>query len=230
MRTRTPSPSARVRARLDHPVVDIDGHILEFMPTVLDFVRAELGGEAFDRFVAGTMWAKHTPGGWYSEAQVRASRLPRVGWWQYPARNTLDRATVMLPRLLYERMEELGFDYTVLYPTICLGTCALHDADVRRAVCRGYNNFCAEVFRPYADRMTAAGVIPSDLAAGNKQGYSFVYAATADSSGRYNTYSVNANPVTVGTTGTNYYFTDQTAVIRQNSTQQASASDPPIGG
>jgi prepilin-type N-terminal cleavage/methylation domain-containing protein len=77
---------------------------------------------------------------------------------------------------------------------------------------------------------SAAGVIPSDLAAGNKQGYSFVYAATADSSGRYNTYSVNANPVTVGTTGTNYYFTDQTAVIRQNSTQQASASDPPIGG
>jgi type IV pilus assembly protein PilA len=77
---------------------------------------------------------------------------------------------------------------------------------------------------------SAAGMITSDLASGSKQGYSFVYAATADASGRYNSYTVNANPITVGTTGTNYFFTDQTGVYRQNSTQQASASDPPIGG
>ena len=30
--------------------------------------------------------------------------------------------------------------------------------------------------------------------------------------------------------GTNYYYTDQTGVIRQNSAQAASASDPPVGG
>ncbi|HEV2493081.1 MAG TPA: prepilin-type N-terminal cleavage/methylation domain-containing protein [Terriglobia bacterium] len=75
----------------------------------------------------------------------------------------------------------------------------------------------------------AAGLIDSVLAAGVKSGYSFTYATTAVS-GRYDTYTLNANPTTAGTTGTNYYFTDQTAVIRQNSTAAAAASDSPIGG
>lgn len=77
---------------------------------------------------------------------------------------------------------------------------------------------------------SAAGVIDSVLAAGVRQGYSFVYATTADSVGRFDTYTVNANPLTVGTTGINYYFTDQTGTVRQNSTQVAGASDSPIGG
>ena len=76
----------------------------------------------------------------------------------------------------------------------------------------------------------AAGIIDSVLSAGSKSGYSFVYSTTADTTGRYNTYTLNGNPLTVGTTGTNYYFTDQTGVIRQNSTQAAAASDSPIGG
>ncbi|HKS95331.1 MAG TPA: prepilin-type N-terminal cleavage/methylation domain-containing protein [Terriglobia bacterium] len=79
------------------------------------------------------------------------------------------------------------------------------------------------------DTASASGVIDSVLAAGTKAGYTFVYSTTAVSS-RYDTYTLNGNPVTVGTTGTNYYFTDQTGVIRQNSTQAASASDSPIGG
>lgn len=79
------------------------------------------------------------------------------------------------------------------------------------------------------DTASAAGVIDSVLAAGTKAGYTFAYSTTAVSS-RYDTYTLNGNPVTVGTTGTNYYFTDQTGVIRQNSTQAASASDSPIGG
>lgn len=76
----------------------------------------------------------------------------------------------------------------------------------------------------------SAGMIDSILAAGSKSGYSFVYATTADAGGRYDTYTLNANPSTVGTTGTNYYFTDQSGVIRQNSTAAAAATDSPIGG
>lgn len=77
---------------------------------------------------------------------------------------------------------------------------------------------------------SAAGMIDSVLAAGAKSGYSFIYAATASTSGRYDTYTINANPSTVGTTGTNYFFTDQSGVIRQNSTQAAAVTDSPIGG
>jgi len=75
----------------------------------------------------------------------------------------------------------------------------------------------------------AAGIIDSVLSAGAKSGYSFVYATTAVNS-RYDTYTITASPLTVGTTGTNYYFTDHTGVIRQNSTQTAAATDSPIGG
>jgi prepilin-type N-terminal cleavage/methylation domain-containing protein len=78
-----------------------------------------------------------------------------------------------------------------------------------------------------AGSASSAGMIDSVLAAGVKSGYSFTYATTATSgTGRYDTYTLNGAPSTVGTTGTNYYFTDQTGVIRQNS----SASDSPIGG
>jgi prepilin-type N-terminal cleavage/methylation domain-containing protein len=77
--------------------------------------------------------------------------------------------------------------------------------------------------------VSAAGLIDSVLAAGTKSGYNFPYAATAVG-GRYDTYTLNANPTTAGTTGTNYYFTDQSGVIRQNSTATASATDSPIGG
>ena len=56
---------------------------------------------------------------------------------------------------------------------------------------------------------TAAGLIDSVLALGSKSGYSFVYSAgTADSTGRINTYSFTAVPIS-SSTGTNYYFTDQ---------------------
>jgi type IV pilus assembly protein PilA len=80
---------------------------------------------------------------------------------------------------------------------------------------------------------SAAGMVDSVLAGtGNtstRQGYTFTYAASPDASGRYETYTINAAPSTPGTTGTNYYFTDQSGVIRQNSTQAAGASDSPVG-
>jgi type IV pilus assembly protein PilA len=85
---------------------------------------------------------------------------------------------------------------------------------------------------------TAAGLIDSVLSGGGgtasqsaKSGYSFTYTAGAtDVSGRINTYSITATPLSVGTTGTNYYFTDQSGVIRQNSTAVAASSDSPLAG
>jgi hypothetical protein len=67
-------------------------------------------------------------------------------------------------------------------------------------------------------------------AGGAKSGYTFTYAAGAAVGGRIETYTINAAPTTVGTTGTNFYFTDQSGVIRQNSTAAASASDSPLAG
>jgi len=85
---------------------------------------------------------------------------------------------------------------------------------------------------------TAAGLIDSILSGGSatastsiKSGYQFMYTAAAtDASGRVDTYSITATPVTVGTTGTNYYYTDMSGVIRQNSTAVAASTDSPLAG
>ena len=85
---------------------------------------------------------------------------------------------------------------------------------------------------------TAAGLIDEVLSGGNatatlsvKSGYSFIYTPGAtDASGKINTYSITATPISVGTTGTNYYYTDMSGVIRQNSTAVAGSSDSPLAG
>ncbi len=76
----------------------------------------------------------------------------------------------------------------------------------------------------------AAGLIDSVLASGSKSGYTFSYSPGTAVGGRIDTYGLNASPTTPGTTGTNFYFTDQSGVIRQNSTGTASSSDSPLAG
>jgi len=77
---------------------------------------------------------------------------------------------------------------------------------------------------------TAAGLIDSVLGNGSKSGYSFTYsAATTDSAGRIDNYQFTAVPINTST-GTNYYFTDQSGVIRQNSTTTAMSTDSPLAG
>ena len=77
---------------------------------------------------------------------------------------------------------------------------------------------------------TAAGLIDSVLASGSKSGYSFTYSPGAiDSTGRINAFSFSANPIS-SSTGTQYYYVDESGVIRQNSTTTASTTDSPVGG
>jgi len=76
---------------------------------------------------------------------------------------------------------------------------------------------------------SAAGLLDSVLASGVKSGYSFTYVpGIPDSRGFYNGYGVNGGPTQVGVSGTAYYFTDQTYVIRANMTGPASVSDSPV--
>jgi len=77
---------------------------------------------------------------------------------------------------------------------------------------------------------SAADLVDGPLASGNKSGYAFVYSAgSLDSQGRYQSYTVNANPIDSGITGDLHYFTDESNVIRANATTTASLSDSPIG-
>ena len=73
---------------------------------------------------------------------------------------TVDRAASYLPALLYSRLDDLGFDYTVLYPSSGLTLGFIEDDDVRRLGCRVFNRTYWEMYEPFADRMTPAAVIP----------------------------------------------------------------------
>jgi prepilin-type N-terminal cleavage/methylation domain-containing protein len=80
-----------------------------------------------------------------------------------------------------------------------------------------------------APTATAAGLLDSVLASGNKSGYTYSYSAgTVDSGGNIDNYTINAAPEVPGQTGVRYFFTDQTAVIRYNASQPATSSDQPI--
>jgi type IV pilus assembly protein PilA len=73
---------------------------------------------------------------------------------------------------------------------------------------------------------TSADLIDATLAAGQKSGYTFVYTpGTGNQS-----YTVTATPITAATTGQNMYFTDQSGVIRvDTSGAGATAASTPIG-
>jgi predicted TIM-barrel fold metal-dependent hydrolase len=163
--------SAReIRSHLDHPVIDADGHYIETMPIlkpyVIDSVRELAGADLAKRIEAGEAgfdyddtvlrpWSEMT-------AQNRLLKgVTRPPWWSLPAANTLDRATAHLPRLMAQRLDDMGIDFSVMYPSRTLTATSIGDAELRQVVCRSLNRFYAEVYRPYADRMTAVAQIPT---------------------------------------------------------------------
>jgi len=150
------SKSAAVRAKLNHPVIDGDGHWLEPIPIFLDFLRDVGGPSIVDKFMKK---AKDTS--WYEMAPAeRMERRPhRPTWWGEPG-NSLDRATAMVPRLFYERLDDFGIDFALVYTSLGLFYVSNPDEDLRRAVARAVNRMNAEMFRPFAHRMTPAAVVP----------------------------------------------------------------------
>lgn len=150
--------AAQVRARLPHPVIDADGHWLEFGPTIREHIRKIGGEQALRGFTLHAARIEEALS--LSVPERRARRIAQNAWWTLPTRNTRDRATAMLPALLEARMDELGFDFAVLFPSIGSGLARIPDAQQRRAACRAFNTFSAEYFAPHAGRMTPVAMIP----------------------------------------------------------------------
>ena len=163
MTLRSPSTkSAEIRSQLDHPIIDSDGHTVEFTPVYLDYLRDVGGTEVAERYtrratqmaLGRASWPKAT---WEERRDTRWMRPP---WWGLPAGNTLDRVTATLPKLLYQRLDDMGLDYTILYPTDGLFLQAQADEELRRASCDALNRYHADIFGEYADRITPAAIIP----------------------------------------------------------------------
>ena len=153
------NPSAEaVRAAIDHPIIDADGHCLEYLPVVRELLR-EIAGDDVDR----TFWTTFEQMRAVAHAganQRRSLAIMRPPWWAFPAENTLDRATAMLPRLFYERLDELGIDFAVVYPTFGLLVFNLPSDEVRRAAARAFNRYFSESYADFSDRLTPVACIP----------------------------------------------------------------------
>jgi predicted TIM-barrel fold metal-dependent hydrolase len=150
------SKSAAVRQTLDHPVIDGDGHWLEPMPIFLDYLKGVGGPSLVDKFKS-----KDIERGWYamSREERRDKRPHRPTWWGEPT-DTLDRATAMVPKLFYERLDDFGIDFCLLYTSLGLFHVGNPDEEIRRGVSRAVNRMNAEMFAPYRHRIAPAAVIP----------------------------------------------------------------------
>ena len=149
---------AKIHSRLKHPVVDGDGHWLEYVPVFSAKMRKAVGDKAADGFLAAMQTTTDALKMTQQARDERRTALPN--FWNRQAENTLDRATAMMPKMLYERLDEIGSDFAVIYPTAGLRLPRIRDDETRRAVIRAYNIVSAEYFRGLEDRMTPAAIIP----------------------------------------------------------------------
>src|SRR3981189_3382320 len=154
------SKTAEIRSRLGHPGIDSDGHTIEAIPVFLDYLKSVAGARTAENFrtalhdsIIDPRWSS------LSIEERRARRNLKPTWWANGA-NTRDLATAVLPGLMYERLEELGLDFAVVYPTLGLVTIAIEDAEMRRACARALNIMKADLFREFSDRLTPAALIP----------------------------------------------------------------------
>src|SRR5258708_10595772 len=148
----------QVRSKLTHPVIDGDGHWIEYGPVFAEQVRKAAG----DRAAEGLLrHMRRIPDALSLSVDERRRRgIAMEGYWGRQSPNTRDRATAMMPRMLYDRLDELGIDFGIIYPTAGLGIARIEDDETRRAVVRGFNIVTADYFRDLSDRLTPAAVIP----------------------------------------------------------------------
>jgi hypothetical protein len=136
--------SKEIRKMIGHPVIDADGHWLEFGPSINDYLREVGGQKVVDSFRQRAHYVHKSLT--MTPEERSETRRAQEAFWGVPTRNTLDRATAMLPRLLYERLDEFGFDFTVLYPTAGLALGHIAEDEIRRASCRAFNMYAARQF------------------------------------------------------------------------------------
>ena len=158
--------AAEIRKHLSHPIIDADGHFVELGPVLEDEVVTYLedsGGRTLrDRYLASAVKP-------YDTSTVLADRdSPAVreewrgmpSWWGWPTKNTRDRATSHLPKLLYERLDEIGVDFMLVYPSTTLALTDVEDDELALALAQAANRYLARIFAPYRDRIAVGGIVP----------------------------------------------------------------------
>lgn len=137
----------KIRNKIDYPIIDADAHVIEARFALHDFVKEIAGSDVLKAFEA--------------RQELRNKTSQRNGFWASPSGEmTIDRATVMLPGLYYDRLPEAGIDFAIIYTSEGLGAQQIRNSELRQTLHRALNMLYADMFGSYADRLTPAAVIP----------------------------------------------------------------------
>jgi len=162
------SEAAEIRRKAGHPILDADGHMLEVGPALEDYMKDLGGSRIVEKFYAymgyGNDLFDHlsVDMAWLPVKERRDRGIAAGFWWFLPA-ETRYRATVSLPKLMHERMDEFGLDFSCVFGTSAVALLALpgiEDEELRKVACRAYNNYIKDTFGEYADRLTPSAAIP----------------------------------------------------------------------
>src|SRR5438046_10584550 len=96
-----PTAARKLRSRLNHPVIDADGHWIEYAPLMREEFR-RIGGDAAEEALA--IASQRIPTSLrLSLAERRRRRIGPEAFWSSPRENVSGRATAVRPRLLSGR-------------------------------------------------------------------------------------------------------------------------------
>jgi predicted TIM-barrel fold metal-dependent hydrolase len=158
--------AAEIRAGLSHPIIDADGHFVEVWPVMNDeivsYIEEDGGKELRDRYLSGVVQPIDTAVNLAGRDRpvIRDEWRAMPSWWGWQCANTLDRASMHLPELLYERLDDFAIDVAILYPSMTLSFLDMLDGELSPVLCRAVNRMHARVFKPYADRMIVGALVP----------------------------------------------------------------------
>lgn len=143
--------ACEIRAKVGHPIIDCDGHLLEPTATLHEFLADLVGDRGARRILRNA--------GQQMSADNRDLMKPKIGAWLTPS-SSKDIATAMAPALRAERTEELGIDFSIVYPSIGLVLAALPDPEFRLPGVRAVNKMTAAICRDHGQRLIPAALIP----------------------------------------------------------------------
>ncbi len=155
----------RVREDLGHVVIDGDAHHVEISVAFADFVRDHGGGGYLDEPAVKASGLSDAAGERVPslEERQRMHVSARPIWWT--PNNTIDYAAVAMPALYHERLQEAGIDFAVVYPSRGLRLLSLEPEETRVALSRLYNEYVAEIYGPFRDRISPVAVVPMNTPA-----------------------------------------------------------------
>ena len=152
------SRAVEIHDGLKHPVIDGDGHWMEPIPVFLEYLAEVGGAKSVDQM--RKLWRGRDA--WYQATpeERKHNRIRRAIWWGITT-DTYDKATALIPKLLNERLPELGIDFALIYPTFGLSINGMSETELLLAAARAYNMMTADMFAPYAERFAPVAIIPS---------------------------------------------------------------------